>query len=137
MSSSPPVAVSDEALQRAEQYVEEEEGAANKLKGALGGFIRLVAFVMAAFHLYTAYAIVPTQVLRPVHVAFVLFLSFLVFPIAKRFRHREGNEADEAAEPALQLVGRALFFLDVLLGPLQRLVADGYGWQRRHGAALS
>ncbi|MEO5882462.1 MAG: C4-dicarboxylate ABC transporter permease, partial [Caldimonas sp.] len=81
-------AVSDEALQRAEQYVEEEEGAANKLSGWLGGFVRLVAFVMAAFHLYTAYAIVPTQTLRPVHVAFVLFLCFLVFPIAKRFRHR-------------------------------------------------
>ena len=88
MSSSPPVAVSEEALQRAEQYVEEEEGAANKLKGWLGGFVRLVAFVMAAFHLYSAYAIVPTQVLRPVHVAFVLFLCFLVFPVAKRFRHR-------------------------------------------------
>ena len=43
---------------------------------------------MAAFHLYTAYAIVPTQVLRPVHVAFVLFLCFLVFPVARRFRHR-------------------------------------------------
>ena len=83
-----PAAVSEEALLRAEQYVEEEEGAANKLKGSLGGFIRLVAFVMAAFHLYSAYAIVPTQVLRPVHVAFVLFLCFLVFPLAPRFRHR-------------------------------------------------
>jgi len=87
-SPSPPVAVSDEALQRAEQYVEEEEGAANKLKGWLGGFVRLTAFAMATFHLYSAYAIVPTQVLRPVHVAFVLFLCFLVFPVAKRFRHR-------------------------------------------------
>jgi TRAP transporter 4TM/12TM fusion protein len=87
-SSSPPVAVSDEALQRAEQYVEEEEGAANKLKGWLGGFVRMVAFVMAAFHLYTAYAIVQAQVLRLVHVAFVLCLCFLVFPVARRFRHR-------------------------------------------------
>src|SRR6187397_2402405 len=43
---------------------------------------------MAAFHLWSAYAIVPTQVLRPVHVAFVLFLCFLVFPVARRFRHR-------------------------------------------------
>ncbi len=43
---------------------------------------------MSAFHLYTAYAIVPTQTLRPVHVAFVLFLCFLVFPVAPRFRHR-------------------------------------------------
>jgi TRAP transporter 4TM/12TM fusion protein len=40
------------------------------------------------FHLYTAYAIVPTQTLRPVHVAFVLFLVYLVFPVSKRYRHR-------------------------------------------------
>src|SRR4051812_2795828 len=84
----PGAAVSDEALQLAEQYVEEEEGAANKLHGWLNGFVRLTAFVMAAFHLYTAYAIVPTQTLRPVHVAFVLFLCYLVFPVAQRFRHR-------------------------------------------------
>ena len=87
-SPSPPVAVSDEALQRAEQYVEEEEGAANKLQGWLGAFVRLVAFAMATFHLYTAYAIVQAQVLRLVHVAFVLFLCFMVFPVARRFRHR-------------------------------------------------
>jgi len=80
--------VSAEALLRAEQYVEAEEGAANKLKGWLGGFVRLTAFGMAAFHLYSAYAIVPTQALRPIHVAFVLFLCFLVFPVARRFRHR-------------------------------------------------
>ncbi len=43
---------------------------------------------MSVFHLYAAYAIVPTQTLRPVHVAFVLFLCFLVFPVARRFRHR-------------------------------------------------
>jgi TRAP transporter 4TM/12TM fusion protein len=88
VTANEPAVVSAEALLKAEQYVEEEEGAANKLKGWLGGFVRLVAFVMAAFHLYSAYAIVPTQVLRPVHVAFVLFLCFLVFPVARRFRHR-------------------------------------------------
>jgi TRAP transporter 4TM/12TM fusion protein len=38
--------------------------------------------------LYAAYAIVPTQTLRPLHVAMVLFLCFLVFPAAKRLRHR-------------------------------------------------
>src|SRR5258708_10566110 len=43
---------------------------------------------MSVFHLYSAYAIVPTQVLRPVHVGFVLFLSYLLFPVAKRYRHR-------------------------------------------------
>ena len=44
--------------------------------------------VMSLFHLYAAYAIVPTQVLRPVHVGFVLLLCFLMFPVAARFRHR-------------------------------------------------
>ncbi len=43
---------------------------------------------MSVFHLYTAYGIVPTQTLRPIHVGFVLFLCFLVFPVAPRFRHR-------------------------------------------------
>src|SRR3982751_1205302 len=76
------------ALAKAEEYIEQEEGAANKLRGGLAVFITLVAVVMSAFHLYTAYAIVPTQTLRPVHVAFVLFLCFLVFPVAARFRHR-------------------------------------------------
>src|SRR3954468_14493432 len=76
------------ALQKAEEYIEQEEGAANKFKGRLAVFITLVAIVMSVFHLYTAYAIVPTQTLRPVHVAFVLFLCFLVFPVAQRFRHR-------------------------------------------------
>jgi hypothetical protein len=46
-------------------------------------------------------------------------------------RHDEGGQADEAAEPALQLVGRAFFFLDVVLGAPQRLFADGRG--RRPG----
>ncbi len=76
------------ALQKAEEYIEQEEGAANKLKGWLGVFVTLTAVVMSAFHLYTAYAIVPTQTLRPVHVSFVLFLVYLVFPISARFRHR-------------------------------------------------
>ena len=43
---------------------------------------------MSLFHLYAAYAIVPAQILRATHVGFVLFLLFLVFPAAKRFRDR-------------------------------------------------
>ena len=82
------VVVSDEARHRAEEFLEAEEGAANKLTGWLNIFVIAVAFAMSAFHLYTAYGIVPTQTLRPVHVGFVLFLCFLVFPLAARFRHR-------------------------------------------------
>ena len=81
-------AVSDEALHRAEEFIEEEEGHANRLAGWLGVFITLVAVGISLFHLYTAYAIVPTQRLRPLHVAMILSLCFLVFPIARRFRHR-------------------------------------------------
>src|SRR6266699_2439348 len=77
-----------EALKKAEVYIEAEEGATNKLRGALGVFVAAVAVVMSVFHLYTAYAIVPTQTLRPVHVGFVLFLVYLLFPAAKRYRHR-------------------------------------------------
>lgn len=86
--STPDVVVSQESLHKAEEFIEAEEGAANKLKGWLGIFVTAVAFLMSVFHLYTAYGIVPTYTLRPVHVGFVLFLCFLVFPIAPRFRHR-------------------------------------------------
>ena len=80
--------ISDEALKKAEEFIEEEEGAANKLSGQLAAFITFAAVAMSVFHLYTAYGIVATQTLRPVHVAMVLFLGFLVFPVAQRYRHR-------------------------------------------------
>jgi len=80
--------VSAEALQRAEQMIEKEEGVHNKLSGWLAAFVTTVAVVMSLFHLYTAYAIVRPEHLRSTHLAFVLFLSFLIFPVAKRFRHR-------------------------------------------------
>lgn len=76
------------ALKKAEEYVEQEEGSANHLTGGLGRFVTAMAVAMSVFHLYTAYAIVPTQILRTAHVAMVLFLVFLLFPFAKRYRHR-------------------------------------------------
>jgi TRAP transporter 4TM/12TM fusion protein len=77
-----------QALKKAEEFIEEEEGRTNKLRGWLGIFVTAVAIVMSLFHLYSAYAIVPTQVMRPVHVGFVLFLVYLLFPVAQRYRHR-------------------------------------------------
>src|SRR5947208_12136209 len=68
--------------------IEREEGVQNRLAGALAAFVGAVAVVMSLFHLYTAYAIVRPEHLRAIHVAFVLFLSFLIFPVAERFRHR-------------------------------------------------
>ena len=83
-----PVVVGEQALRRAEAYVEAEEGAANRLTGSLGATVSALAVAMSLVHLYAAYSIVPTHTLRPVHVAFVLVLSFLVFPASRRLRDR-------------------------------------------------
>src|SRR5262245_28537017 len=81
-------AISDEALRKAEEFVEQEEGASNRLTGWAATLVTTIAVTMSLFHLYAAYDIIPTQPLRYAHVAFVLVLSFLLFPMAKRFRHR-------------------------------------------------
>jgi TRAP transporter 4TM/12TM fusion protein len=80
--------ISAEALERAEEMIEREEGVQNRLSGWLAGSITAVAVVMSLFHLYTAYAIVRPEYLRSIHLAFVLFLVFLIFPVSKQFRHR-------------------------------------------------
>src|SRR5215213_9497703 len=85
---APDQAISEEALKRAEEMIEREEGVQNKFVGAMAVFITLVAVAMSLFHLYASYEIVRTEVLRATHVAFVLFLTFLIFPVARRFRHR-------------------------------------------------
>jgi len=90
-SQSSPAAeatISADALHRAEDFVEEEAGRANRLRGPLGVFVTLAAVAMSLFHLYAAYEIVPTQTLRPLHVSMVLVLCFLSFPVAARFRDR-------------------------------------------------
>src|SRR5437870_3397605 len=84
----PAAEISEDALKRAEEMIEREEGVQNKFTGAMAHFIIAVAVVMSLFHLYASYEIVRTEVLRATHVAFVLFLSFLIFPVARRFRHR-------------------------------------------------
>src|SRR3954465_320982 len=86
--AEPDVAISEEALKRAEEMIEQEEGVQNKFTGVMAVFVTLVAVAMSLFHLYASYEIVRTEVLRATHVAFVLFLTFLIFPVARRFRHR-------------------------------------------------
>jgi TRAP transporter 4TM/12TM fusion protein len=80
--------VSEEGLRKAEQYIEQEEGATNRLTGWAATIVTTIAVAMSLFHLYAAYDIVPTQELRYIHVAFVLVLCFLLFPAAARFRNR-------------------------------------------------
>lgn len=80
--------ISAEGLRKAEEYVQQEEGAGNRLTGWAGIIVTAIAVAMTLFHLYAAYDIVPTIPLRYTHVAFVLLLSFLLFPLADRFRNR-------------------------------------------------
>jgi TRAP transporter 4TM/12TM fusion protein len=90
-------ASNDDAFKKAEVYIEAEEGALNRLSGFAGTAVMSVAVAMSLFHLYAAVAgawpfrdfpIIPTQPLRYAHVAFVLILSFLLFPMLRRFRDR-------------------------------------------------
>jgi TRAP transporter 4TM/12TM fusion protein len=83
-----PVELSDDARERLEKFVEEEEGALNRLGGWVGVAIAAFAIFVSLFHLYAAYEIVPAHVLRPTHVGMVLVLCFLLFPVAARFRDR-------------------------------------------------
>ena len=54
----------------------------------VAAFLGVMTVGMSLFHLYTAYAIVRPEHLRAIHVALVLFLTFLIFPVARRYRHR-------------------------------------------------
>jgi TRAP transporter 4TM/12TM fusion protein len=84
----PQPVISQERLKEAEKYIEEEEGVTRRLSGPLDIFITVIAVSMSLYHLYAAVGTVTTQILRGVHVAFVLFLGFLVFPPLKKLKHR-------------------------------------------------
>jgi len=73
---------------RLEELIEEEEGTLNRYRGWLRPFLTAVAVAVSAFHLYAAYGIVRTDLLRELHVGMVLFLVFMLFPLAPRFRHQ-------------------------------------------------
>src|SRR5882724_2241914 len=92
-----PPGISEAALKKAEEFIEADEGALNRLSGTAGNVATTIAVVMSLFHLYAAIAgawpfhdfpIIATQPLRYAHVAFVLVLSFLLFPMAMQFRNR-------------------------------------------------
>src|SRR6187401_3327835 len=89
-----PPGISEAALKKAEEFIEADEGAINRLSGTAGNVVTTIAVVMSVFHLYAAIAgawpfhdfpIIATQPLRYAHVAFVLVLSSLRSPWAMRF----------------------------------------------------
>jgi len=104
-----PATVTDEQLRKAEAYVEAEEGATNRLAGWAGTIVTAIAIACTLFHLYAAYDIVPTQELRYTHVAFVMVLCFLLFPIAARFRNRIQIWDVVAAVATVAILGYALY----------------------------
>lgn len=81
-------AIDNATQEQLDAFIKQEEGDSNDYRGALGVFITLVAVALSLFHLYAAYEIVPTQELRTVHVGLVLFLVYLSFPVAQRFKNR-------------------------------------------------
>ncbi len=80
--------IDDATLRKVEEYIEQEEGAQHRFDGAWGATLSAVAVAMSLYHLYAAYGNVTTTTLRYVHVAFVLFLAFTLFPWHVRARHR-------------------------------------------------
>jgi len=80
------VEVSEERLKEAQKYIEEEEGVTRRLSGWRQQVVTWFAVGMSLFHLYAAVTTITTQVLRGLHVAMVLFLSYLVFPPMKKMR---------------------------------------------------
>jgi len=81
-------AIDSATQEKLDALIRQEEGDSNSYKGLFAIFLTLAAVAMSLFHLYAAYAIVPTQVLRTVHVSFVLFLVFLSFPLTAKFKNR-------------------------------------------------
>jgi TRAP transporter 4TM/12TM fusion protein len=85
-SASNVASVEEVKLEEANKFIEEEEGKVNRMGGWLGKLLIAAAIFSSLFHLYAAYDIVPTHVLRPAHVGIILILVFLMFPIMPRFR---------------------------------------------------
>jgi len=79
--------VGEEALKEAEKYIEEDEGLVDAIPPGLASKgVTFIAIVMSLVHLYAAVGIITPHILRGIHVMFVAGLTFLVFPVFKKFR---------------------------------------------------
>ena len=76
------VVISAEALKKAEEYIEEEEGATNHYTGWLATALTAAAIVMSLFHLYAAFAIVPALTVAVTYMSFFSFSPGL--PVSMR-----------------------------------------------------
>jgi TRAP transporter 4TM/12TM fusion protein len=80
--------LTEEKKQKIEELIEEEEGISRKVKGFWQVLITALAVGMSLFAIYSTVFSVTTQILRGVHVAFMLVLSFLYFPISRKYKNK-------------------------------------------------
>ena len=80
-------ALDEETLKKAEKYIEEDEGLIDALPPGFANWaVTIIALIMSLIHLYAAVGIITPHILRGIHVMFVTGLTFLVFPVTKKFR---------------------------------------------------
>jgi TRAP transporter 4TM/12TM fusion protein len=78
----------EDQKQKIEQVIEEEEGVSRKVKGFWQILITALAVGMSLFAIYSTVYPVTTQILRGIHVVFMLILSFLYYPISKKYKNK-------------------------------------------------
>jgi TRAP transporter 4TM/12TM fusion protein len=82
--------VAEEQLKKVEQVIEKEEGVTRKPTPFWKAVITVLAVGTSVFAIYCALGTITTQILRGVHVALVLTLIFLYYPVAKKNRNKIG-----------------------------------------------
>ena len=111
-------ALSEDKRRKVEELIEEEEGATNRLGGWLGSAVIAFAVAVSVFHLYAAAAgappfwkapIVPTYLLRPLHVGMVLALIFVLYPMLRRWRNRVTPIDWLCAAASLAVIGYVVY----------------------------
>jgi hypothetical protein len=80
--------LTEDQKKKLEEIIEEEEGITRKVKGFWNIIISMLAVAMSLFAIYTAVFPVTTQIVRGVHVGFLLAISFLFYPISKKYKGR-------------------------------------------------
>jgi TRAP transporter 4TM/12TM fusion protein len=78
--------LTEEQKKKIEQLIEEEEGVTRKVTGVWSVVITTLAVAMSLFAIYSSIFPVTTHMLRGIHVTFLLTLTFLYYPMAKRFK---------------------------------------------------
>jgi len=78
--------LTQEQEKKIEALMEEEEGVKRKVTGFWGNVITILAVAMSLFAIYSTIFPVTTQIRRGSHVAFLLTLSFLYYPLARKYK---------------------------------------------------